>query len=135
MYGSVRVSKKAVCDVLSKYFSTTVVNGILDEICMQDDMDAASMVGMTVSEWMDRFDDCANIVWAADTGAGFGKKGDTVYGDLGDCVICGAVLDRHNGSSVYTLYVWCEGLSTDDKGVNSVMRRYLERTNKEEVRG
>lgn len=135
MYRSVRVSRKAVLDVLTDKLANALAYDIYNEICRIDEEDAMNMVGMTVEEWRDRFDDDCRIVWADDTRAGFGKAGDSVYGDCRDCVIVRISEQGATCAPRYTLHVWCEGLSTDDKGINSVMKRYMERTHQEEVRG
>lgn len=112
-----QVSKFQVREILRKYLADDLANRMFWEIVDADENDRKNMIGMTMAEWMERFDDDFEVVWAADTNAGFGKRGDSVYGNIDDCVITST---RWNGHK-YTLLVWCESLTTDDVLVNAVM--------------
>ena len=120
---SVRVSKVAVLDTLKKYLADDLANDIFEEIVKTDETDYQSMIGMTMKEWNERFDDDHEVVWAEDTGAGFGKAGDPVYGNMDDCIICMTMRDMHR----LALCVWCEGLHTDNRVVLAAMDVYHKR--------
>ena len=132
MNGSVRVSRKAVLDVLTDKLALALAYDLYDEICRIDDEDARNMVGMTVKEWRERFDNEYRIVWAADTCAGFGKAGDSVYGNPDDLVI--VETDRQGGTwsaPEYTLRVWSTALHTDDRAINAALKLWAARTGEE----
>jgi len=120
-----RVSKIQVLKILRKYLTEDMSNRLYWEIVDADENDRKNMIGMTMAEWKERFDDDFEVVWAADTNAGFGKAGDSVYGYHDDCVICRTCWDGHK----YTLYVWCEALHTDSICVNAVMKRRATKAN------
>ena len=122
---SVRASRIAIRSVLEKYLSDDLVHKIFWEICDQDDNDRKNVIGMTVKEYLDRFDDIDDlkIVWADDTNAGFGKYGDSVYGNCDDCVIC--CVSRRMKTT--TFYVWCEPLHSDKAYVIGAMQEYRKR--------
>ena len=69
---------------------------------------------MTVSDFMRTHPNVdIHVVWAADTKAGFGKKGDTVYGDCWNCRVVEVVEDSPamcNKEKAYTLRVWIDAL-------------------------
>ena len=119
-----QVSKFQVREILRMYLDDELANKMFWEIVDADENDRKNMIGMTMAEWMERFDDDFEVVWAADTNAGFGKRGDSVYGTIDDCVIISTRWDGHR----YTLLVWCDGLSTDDIIVNAVMNGRANRT-------
>lgn len=121
---SVRVSKPAVRSVLEKYLSDDLAEDIFREIVEQDEDDARNSIGMTVGEFLDRFEpDDLSIVWADDTKAGFGRRGDSVYGNNKDCVICCINESMHK----VTLHVWCKPLTSDLAYVNAAMKEYYRR--------
>lgn len=61
---------------------------------------------MTVREWREQNPDKnCTIVWAADTHAGFGKKGWSVYGNCGDCEII-SIIEKENSWADVELRVW-----------------------------
>lgn len=100
-----RVSKVVVQDVLDKYLDRSLVWKILEDIEAEDLKKQKSMCGMLYGEWKKHFDDEHSVVWAADSGAGFGRKGWTVYGDCDDMQI--VQVDRcHDG---LTLHLWYGG--------------------------
>lgn len=119
-----QVSKVQVREILRKYLADDLADRMFWEIVEADENDRNHMIGMTMGEWMERFDDDFEVLWAADTNAGFGKHGDTVYGNIDDCVIITTSWDGHK----YTLLVWCDGLKTDDICVNAVMKARADRT-------
>ena len=123
---SVRVSKVSVMETLKKYLSDDLATDIFYEICDADERDAREMIGMTYAEWSERFDDDREVVWADDTHAGFGKRGDPVYGNLDDCIIC---MTQYDGRR-YKLWVWCEALHSDDVRVRGGMKAYVDRQEK-----
>lgn len=114
-----RVSKKTVAAALKKkeFMVEDLVDYILREIERLDKAEEDSVIGMTIGEWSDRFDENCQIVWADDTKVGFGNKGDQVCGNVDDCVICRTV--RSQGK--LTLQVWCEGLTSDLPFINAAM--------------
>lgn len=120
---SVRVSKVAVLDTLKKYLADELANDIFEEIVKIDENDYRSMIGMTIKEWNERFDEKHEVVWADDTCAGFGRAGDPVCGNMDDCVICMTMQDMNR----LCLCVWCEGLYTDNKMVLAAMDVYHKR--------
>ena len=117
---SARVSKPAVREILEKYLDDKLAEKIFWDIVEKDELDAKNVIGMTYKEWNERFDDDREVVWAADTKAGFGKKGDSVYGDLDDCIIC----CQESDGKRYKLWVWCEALTTDEHYVNRAVEAY-----------
>lgn len=120
---SVRVSKVAVLAKLKEYLADELATDIYWAICDADEKDRRDMIGMTCAEWSERFDDDWEIVWADDTHAGFGKRGDSVYGCINDCIICRTDYDGHR----YKLWVWCEALSSEDRTVRGGMKAYYQR--------
>ena len=96
------------------------------EACDIDERDARDMVGMTYGEWAERFDDDREVVWADDTNAGFGRRGDSVYGNLDDCVICRVDYDGRR----YKLWVWCEPLKSESRYVMAAMAAHAARQQK-----
>ena len=118
-----QVSKVQVKEILRKYLTDDLANRMFWEIVDADETDRKNMIGMTMAEWMERFDDDFEVVWADDTNAGFGKRGDTVYGNLDDCVICRTDWDGHR----YKLWVWCEPLHSEAPWVVAGMKEYEKR--------
>lgn len=112
-----RVSKKTVAAALKKFMAEDLMNYIFREIERLDKAEEDSVIGMTIGEWNDRFDENCQIVWADDTKVGFGNKGDQVCGNVDDCVICCTV--RSQGKLM--LQVWCEGLTSDLPFINAAM--------------
>lgn len=112
-----RVSKQTVAAALKKFMAEDLVDYIFREIERLDKAEEDSVIGMTIGEWNDRFDENCQIVWADDTKVGFGNKGDQVCGNVDDCVICCTV--RSQGK--LTLQVWCEGLTSDLPFINAAM--------------
>lgn len=132
MNRSVRVSRKAVMDVLKDKLSLALAYDIYVEICKIDDNDADSIIGMTVYEFRERFDNDYRLVWYEDTGAGFGKAGDSVYGNSDDLVI---IMTSEQGGVTnvprLTLHVWSPALHSDNKAIKSVMMLRAARNRKE----
>lgn len=131
---SARVSKVAVLEQLKKYLADELADDIFADIVKADENDHRNMIGMTYGEWADRFDDDRQLVWADDTHAGFGRRGDSVYGDNRDCVIC---MTEYDGRR-YKLWVWCETLHTEDRRILAAMAEYHRRHEavcREEVTG
>ena len=123
---SVRVSKEAMKEALLKYLEDDLAMKIFWEACDIDERDARDMVGMTYAEWNARFDDDREVVWADDTNAGFGRRGDSVYGNLDDCVICRVDYDGRR----YKLWVWCEPLKSESRYVMAAMAAHAARQQK-----
>ena len=122
MYSN-RVSKIQVKEILGKYLENDLVNKIYWEIVGADENDMKNVIGMTVSEWRARFDDDFELVWADDTNAGFGKRGDSVYGNSDDCVICRSDYDGKR----YKFWVWCEPLTSETPFVIAAMKEHEKR--------
>lgn len=118
-----QVSKLEVREILHKYLDEKLANRIFWEIVDADEYDRKHMIGMTCGEWLERFDDDFRTVWADDTNAGFGKAGDSVYGNINDCIICRTSWDGHE----YTLFVWCEPLHSEKSFVNAAVAEYHKR--------
>lgn len=98
-----RVSWKVVEEILSRNLTSSTYWGILGELREADDEERAAEIGMTYGEWKKRFDDhLEGVVWAADTNAGFGHKGDPVYGNADDLKIVKIVTTARGK----TLYLW-----------------------------
>ena len=121
-----RVSKMTIIAALRKYLASDLADYIFREIERLDEVEENNVIGMTFGEWKERFDENCNIVWADDTKVGFGKKGDQVYGNADDCVIC--CLIRSMGK--LTLEVWCEGLTSDKAFIQTAMNCYKKRREK-----
>jgi len=126
---SARVSKVAVREQLEKYLDSKLAAKIFWEIVDADEADHKNMIGMTYGEWSERFDDDREVVWADDTNAGFGKRGDSVYGNLDNCIICMTQYDGHR----YKLWVWCEPLTSNDKYVVAAVAEYHKRHDQKEA--
>lgn len=122
---SVRASRVVIRSVLDKYLDEKLAARIFWDICNQDDADRRNMIGMTWGEYKERFDDDEDVslVWADDTKAGFGRQGDSVYGNSDDCVICRVV----RGSHYTKLYVWTDPLTSDLPFVKAAMAEYHKR--------
>lgn len=120
MSNSVRISKPAILEALNKYLEKDLANKIFYTACDIDEHDRKNMIGMTCKEWSERFDDDWEIVWADDTGAGFGKCGDSVYGNVDDCIICRTDYDGHR----YRLWVWCESLHSNLGFIHAAIKTY-----------
>ena len=118
-----RVSKAQLMNVLHEYLEDGLANNIYYAICDADDYDRKHMIGMTVGEWKKRFDDDYELVWADDTNAGFGKQGDTVYGNSDYCVICRTDYDGKR----FRLWVWRESLHSDTPWVVAGMKEHEKR--------
>ena len=120
-----RVSRIQVRETLDKYLAKELADAMYLEICKADDYDRHHMIGMTCAEWKERFEDDFEVVWADDTNAGFGKRGDSVYGTIDDCVICRTDYDGRR----YKLWVWCEALHSSSPWVVGGMQEYAKRHN------
>lgn len=61
---------------------------------------------MKVREWLEQHPEvsCYYAIWAADTNAGFGRKGDTVYGDNRNCDIIR--IETHRDGKTPVLVLW-----------------------------
>lgn len=101
-----RVSKKVVASVLKDFFTADMAARIYHEICEASEKEAKDELGMKFGDWKRRFDDDFDVVWAADTGAGFGNAGDTPSGDIDDCRIVKIVTDGRKK----VLHVWDDAL-------------------------
>jgi len=98
-----RVSMVSVGEVLDRYLDADLFYRIMEDIEKASHEEEKAACGMLYGEWKNRFDDPHSVVWAADSGAGFGKKGWTVYGDCDDMRI--VQIDTHqNGEK--TLHLW-----------------------------
>lgn len=124
MNNSARISKPAVAAILDKYLDKELAEKMYFEMVEQDTDDMKHIVGMTCREFMERFDDYISVVWADDTKAGFGKRGDPVSGDLNDCIICCV---NYHGLNEKVLEVWSEGLKTDKAFINAALEVYKKR--------
>lgn len=124
MSNSVRISKPAILEALNKYLEKDLANKIFYTACDIDEHDRKNMIGMTCKEWSERFDDDWEIVWADNTNAGFGKQGDSVYGNVDDLVICRTDYDGHR----YRLWVWHEVLDSSLPFIRAAMDTYHKRT-------
>lgn len=129
MYTGIRVSQIAVRNSLRKYLADELADDILNDILETDEHDHNSMVGMTCKQWENRFDYPHRVVWADDTLAGFGNRGDLVSGTYSDGIICRVNYDGY----YYTLYIWVEGLSTDDKYIHAALNEYHKRQEEKNV--
>lgn len=118
-----RVSKPAVQEILNKYLDEKLANKIFWAICDKDEEDQKNAVGMTVKEWKERNEHDYRIVWADDTGAGFGKRGDSVYGDSDNLIIC--CIERYGRE--LTLHVWGEALASDKAFINAAIEEHKRR--------
>lgn len=117
----VRISRPVVRSVLEKYLADDLAADMLAEMIRQDEEDQANTIGMTVSEFLDRFEpDDLQIVWADDTRAGFGRRGDSVYGDTHDCIICCVSQAQHTT----TLHVWSKPLTSTEPYVLAAVEEY-----------
>jgi len=97
-----RVSKVSVREVLREYLADELVDDILMDIEKKQIAERESEAGMTYGEWKSRFDDDVSLVWADDSGAGFGRKGDPVYGNCDDMRIVKIVTGAHKK----VLHLW-----------------------------
>ena len=100
-----RVSKVSVEEVLRKYLADALVEDIMLDIENDQIRERSDEVGMLYGEWKSRFDDDVSLVWAADSGAGFGKKGWPVYGVCDDMRIVMISKEAHKK----TLHLWYDG--------------------------
>ena len=123
MNNSARISKPAVAEILNKYLDKELAEKMYFEMVEQDAKDKENVIGMTIREFVDRFDEDAQIVWADDTLAGFGKRGDPVYGNVYDCVICCVEFEKRK----LKLWVWAEALTTDKAFINAAMEIHEKR--------
>lgn len=119
---NVRISKPAIRYVLGKYLSDELAADMFNEMVRLDEEDQEeNIIGMTVGEFMDRFEpDDLRIVWADDTRAGFGRRGDSVYGNVHDCIICRISQSQHTT----TLHVWCKPLSSQEPFIIAAVNAY-----------
>ena len=103
----VRVSKVSVMEVLRKYLSEELARDIMGDIEYAECEEMEAEIGMTYGEWKERFSDEHDVVWAKDSGAGFGRKGWTVYGDCDDMQI--VQIDTVGPSRKKVLHLWYAG--------------------------
>ena len=104
-----RVSKASVREVLTKYLSDELRDDIMNEIENARTEEEKSVVGMSVLDYLDRFDTPVEVVWAADS-EGFGKAGDDVCGSLSNLKIFGIVGDNRG----IVLLVWKDWVDWKD---------------------
>ena len=98
-----RMSKIVVMETLKKYLDNQLAWKIYEDIEKADQHDFENQVGMKYGEWKNKFDyENFDIVWAADSHGGFGKKGWTVYGNCDDLTI--VRIDRRMDK--LTLHLW-----------------------------
>lgn len=120
---SSRISKPVVRSILEKYLDDTLAHRIFWEMVEQDENDSRNVIGMTVQEYLDRFDiDDLSIVWADDT-PGFGRRGQSVYGDCSDSIICCIETSAH----AVKLIVWDRPLTSDLAYVKAAVEEYNRR--------
>ena len=120
-----RVSKPAVQEILNKYLDEELANKIFWEICDKDEEEQINAVGMTVKEWKERNDCDYKIVWADDTQAGFGARGDSVYGASDHLIIC--CIERRGAKKECVLQVWSEALESDKAFIKAAMEEHERR--------
>ena len=98
-----RINKIAIMETLKKYLDDQMAWKIFDDMEAAEERDQRNQVGMKYGEWKQKFDDDFELVWAADSHGGFGKKGWSVYGNADDLTI--VRIDTHtNGKK--TLHLW-----------------------------
>jgi len=101
-----RVSKKVVASVLKDFFTADLACEVYYKICGESEKEAKAEIGMKFGDWVRRFDDDFDVVWAADTGAGFGSAGDSPSGDCDDCRIVKIVTDGKKK----VLHIWDDAI-------------------------
>lgn len=101
-----RVSKVSVETALERFLTDDLRAKIMEDIEYWDRREAETEVGMLYGDWARRFDEeDFDVVWAADSGAGFGEKGWTVYGDCDNMRIVKITKSGHKK----TLHLWYDG--------------------------
>lgn len=98
-----RINKTAIMETLKKYLDDQLAWKIFDDMEAAEERDQRNQVGMKYGEWKQKFDDDHELVWAADSHGGFGKKGWSVYGNADELTI--VRMDTHMGGKK-TLHLW-----------------------------
>lgn len=98
-----RINKTAIMETLKKYLDDELAEKIFYDMEEADLRDEKNQVGMKYGEWKEKFDDERELVWAADSHGGFGKKGWPVYGNADDLTIVRMDTNMHGKK---TLHLW-----------------------------